>query len=242
MRRDAAVVRDSCLVPVRRHLPAPPATERAAEWRVEQLNILFSAIVTLCTLGSALLTVLLLAETKRMREVQTEPKVDVTYRVREEWIAHLDIAVKNIGLAPAYDVRFRAEALTDDPDTHDLLRELNEIGFFRIGLNYLSAGQQAVSFFTNVSENHNGKLASRFSIAVSYSGESKRRYEDTYIIDLRELVGLRRIGEPPLYSMAKSLEAMQEDLHGWVGVEHAGTRARSGGAAGAGSGGGRRSS
>lgn len=193
---------------------------------MDSVTLLFSGIVTLCTLGSALLTVFLLAETRRMRQVQTEPKVDVTYRVREEWIAHLDIVVKNIGLAPAHDVRFRAEPLTDDPDTHELLRELNEIGFFRIGLNYLSAGQQATSFFTNVSENHNGKLGSSFAITVGYRSDAGRRYEDTYVINLAELIGLRRVGEPPLYSMAKSLESLREDLHEWMGHEPAGTGGR----------------
>ena len=90
-------------------------------------------------------------------------------------------------------MRFRAEAVTDDPDTHDLLRELNEIGFFRIGLNYLSPGQHAVSFFTNVSENHNGKLASRFKIHVFYKSDTGRAYKDEYLIDLGELEGLRRV-------------------------------------------------
>jgi hypothetical protein len=194
---------------------------------MDSMNLLFSGIVTACTLVSALLTVFLFTETRRMREVQTEPTVDVTYRVREEWIAHLDIVVKNIGLAPAHDVRFTAVAVTDDPDTHDLLRELTEIGFFRIGLNYLSPGQQATSFFTNVSENHNGKLGSRFKITVTYRNEGGKRYTDDYLIDLAELVGLRRVGEPPLYSMAKSLEALHADLSEWMGHEPAAAGGRS---------------
>lgn len=193
---------------------------------MDSITLLFSAIVTLCTFGSALLTVFLLTETRRMREVQTEPKVDFTYRVREEWIAHLDIVVKNIGLAPAYDVRFRAEPVTDDPDTRNLLRELTEIGFIHTGLNYLSPGQQASSFFTNLSENHNSKLGSRFKVVVSYRGDSGRRYRGEYIIDLAELVGLRRVGEPPLHSMAKSLEGLHLNVRELLGPDHVASRPR----------------
>jgi hypothetical protein len=48
---------------------------------------------------------------------------------------------------------------------------------------------------------------------VRYSSDEGRTFEDRYCIDLSELIGLRRIGEPPLYKMAKSLEALQADFH-----------------------------
>jgi len=177
------------------------------------LTFFSSAAVTLSALASAFLTVLLLRETRKMRKAQTEPKVDVTYRVREEWIAHVDILVRNIGLGGAYDVRFQAAPVTDDEQTHALIRELAEINFVRAGLHYLSPGQQAISFFTNVSENHSNKLHSAFNITVRYASDEGRTFEDRYCIDLSELIGLRRIGEPPLYKMAKSLEALQADFH-----------------------------
>lgn len=181
------------------------------------LTFFSSAAVTLSALASAFLTVLLLRETRKMRKAQTEPKVDVTYRVREEWIAHVDIVVRNIGLGGAHDVRFQAAPVTDDPQTHALIRELAEINFVRAGLHYLSPGQQAISFFTNVSENHNSKLHSAFNITVRYASDEGRTFEDRYCIDLSELIGLRRIGEPPLYKMAKTLEALQADLHESLG-------------------------
>jgi len=177
------------------------------------LTLISSAVVTLSALVSSLLTVLLLREERKMRKAQTEPKVDVTYRVREEWIAHVDIVVRNIGLGGAYDVRFQAAPVTDDEQTHALIRELAEINFIRAGLHYLSPGQQAISFFTNVSENHNSKLHSAFNITVRYASNEGRTFEDHYCIDLSELIGLRRIGEPPLHKMAKSLEALQSDFH-----------------------------
>jgi len=189
---------------------------------MDHVTLLFSGIVTLCTLGSALLTVFLLAETRRMRLVQTEPKIDVTYQVREEWIAHLDILVQNIGLGPAHDVRFDVKPFTEDESTHAVVAELMSIGFIHSGLNYLSPGQRTSSFFTNVSENAQMKLNACFQVKVSYRADSGRRYEDRYRIDLSELKGLRRVGEPPLYRMAKALEELRLDLAG----EPAGARRR----------------
>jgi hypothetical protein len=186
---------------------------------MDSVTLLFSGIVTLCTLGSALLTVFLLNETRRMREVQTEPRVDVTYRVREEWIAHLDIVIKNIGLGSAHDVRFQVEPVTESPETIELLRELTEIGFIRVGLSYLSPGQTAASFFTNVSANAHGKLSSKLRIVTSYRGDSGKRYSDVYHIDLSELAGLRRVGDPPLHSMAKSLDALHRDVRDLLEIE-----------------------
>src|SRR5437867_6851773 len=175
-------------------------------------TLIFSAIVTLSTVVYAVLTALLVRETRRMRQVQTEPRIDITHKVREEWIGHVEVVVANIGLGPAYDVRFRAEAVTDDAETRELIRELMEINFVRSGLHYLSPGQRASSFLTNLSENPRW-LRSAFRVTATYASAEGKRYKDEYLIDLSEFVGLRRVGEPPLHKMAKAIEALQVDVH-----------------------------
>jgi hypothetical protein len=179
----------------------------------DDVALWFSALVTISTVISSGLTVFLLRETVRMREAQTEPKIDVSYAVREEWIAHVDIVVRNIGMGGAYDVQFHAEPITDDDGTRDLIRELATINFIRSGLKYLSPGQQTHSFFTNVSEDHHRKLNCAFRVTVRYRSGQGKSYEDEYCIALSELIGLRRVGEPPLHRMANSLEAMRDDVH-----------------------------
>jgi hypothetical protein len=165
----------------------------------------------------AVLTVLLLRETRRMRQAQTDPKIDISYEVREEFIAHVDIVVRNIGLGGGYDLRFEAEPVTADDETRTLLAELFKINFVRSGMRYLSPGQQARSFFTNVSEDYRRKLNSAFKVVVRYRNDQGREFSDEYCIDFSELIGLRRVGEPPLHKMAKSLEALQDDVHALAG-------------------------
>jgi len=190
----------------------------------ESVAVLFSTLVTVSTVISAALTLFLLRETRRMRHAATEPKIDVSYVVREEWIAHVDLVVRNIGVGGAYDIRFAASPVTDDAPTRDLLRELAAINFMHAGLHYLSPNQHARSYFTNVSEDHRRKLNSAFRVKVTYASGEGRRYDDEYCIDFSELIGLRRIGEPPLHRLAKTLESLQEDVHVLAarGKSHAG--------------------
>ena len=47
------------------------------------LTVIFTAVVTISTLVYAVLTAVLVSETKKMREVQTEPKVKITLRPLE---------------------------------------------------------------------------------------------------------------------------------------------------------------
>jgi len=70
------------------------------------LNLLFALVVAVATAVYAWLTAKLVSETRRLREVQTEPHIEVFYRPRDEWISLLDVVARNIGNGPAYDVRF----------------------------------------------------------------------------------------------------------------------------------------
>jgi len=179
----------------------------------ESVGMLFSAIVTFSTLIGAALTVLLLRETRRMRQAQTDPKIDVSYEVREEFIAHVDIVVRNIGLGGAYDIRFEVAPVTENDETRGLVYELLQINLIRSGMRYLSPGQNARSFFTNVSEDYRRKLNCAFKVTAHYHNDQGRSFVDEYCIDFSELIGLRRVGEPPLHKMAKSLESLQDDVH-----------------------------
>lgn len=181
-------------------------------------SIIFSGIVTLSTVVYAALTVFLVRETRRMRKVQTEPRIDVTVRVREEWIGHIDIVIANIGLGPAYGLHFQADPVTDDRDTQLLMEELLQINLVRSGLHYLSPGQQATSFLTNLTENP-AFIRCAFQVTATYKNAVGRKYKHEYRIDFSEFIGLRRVGEPPLHKLAKTLEALQTDVHKLVAHE-----------------------
>lgn len=177
------------------------------------LSAIFSGVVTVATVIYAWLTAKLVNETRRMREAQTEPSLQVVYRNREEWINLLDVAVRNIGLGPAYAITFEMHAELKDGDTNDLADSLGKLGCFDKGLAYLGPSQEFTSFWTNLMDGHASKLDTRVFIHCRYRSATGVRYENQCVLDLSELKGISRIGEPPLLKIAKQLESIGKDLN-----------------------------
>ena len=171
--------------------------------------VVFSAIVAIATIVYAILTWELVSETKKMRESQTEPKVSVTIQPREEWINFIDMVIQNIGLGPAYNIKF--EVSPDFEYTKGGF--LSNLGFIKNGLGYLSPNQKLQFFLTSLSENFEVKTKKPFKIKVTYQNSLGKKYEDVYIIDFSQLIGLSQLGEPPLYKIAKNIDDIRKDIH-----------------------------
>lgn len=126
--------------------------------------VMFSAVVAIATIVYAILTWKLVSETTKMREAQTEPKVSVTIHPREEWINFIDMVIQNIGLGPAYDIKFKI-----NPDfEYAKGRFLSELGFMKNGLRYLAPNQKLQFFLTSMIENFEEKTKKLFEIRVTY--------------------------------------------------------------------------
>lgn len=170
-------------------------------------TILFSGVVALATVVYALLTWKLVSETKEMREVQTEPRISVIFQPREEWINFIDLVIKNIGLGPAYNMKFEINPDFEFRNGH-FLSQLN----FMKGIKYLAPNQKMQFFLTSLVENFEEKTKKPFNIKVTYDNKVGESYTETFTIDFSELVGLGQLGEPPLHKIAKNLEKIQQDI------------------------------
>ena len=171
--------------------------------------VIFSAIVAIATTVYAILTWKLTSETRKMREAQTEPRVSVTIQPIEEWINFIDMVIQNIGLGPAYNIKFKVE-----PDFEYAKRKfLSELGFMKNGLRYLAPNQKLQFFLTSMIENFEEKTKNPFEIRVTYQNSVGKKYEDTYMIDFSQLIGLNQLGKPSLYKIAKNIEKIQQDIH-----------------------------
>lgn len=175
------------------------------------LSTIFSGIVMLATVIYAILTASLVTETRRMREVQTEPRMEVTASPREEFVNIITLRVKNIGLGPAYGLRFvlRGEAQTSGEN--ELIKDFSRSQFLSKGLRYLGPGQELQSGFTQMTNNFEEKIKARLAVEVTYSSASGKSYADTVPIHLDEFEGYGSIGTPHLYSIAKSLEKIERN-------------------------------
>jgi len=114
--------------------------------------------VSIATAVYAILTWKLVSETRKMREVQTEPKIFVTIQPREEWINFIDLVIQNTGLGPAYNIKFEV-----NPDFEYVKGKfLSELGFVKNGLKCLAPNQKLQFFLTSMIENPEEKLKKSF--------------------------------------------------------------------------------
>ena len=170
--------------------------------------LVFSGIVAFSTLVYAFLTWRLVSETKRLRMVQTEPMVSVTYHPREEWINFIDFRIKNVGAGPALDIKFEVE-----PDFEYVRdKRLSELNLFQHGLKYLGPGDERRFFLTSLTENGDEKVEKPFEVKVTYLGTIGGKKTDRYVIDFSELEGILQLGKPPLYEIADSVKDLARRL------------------------------
>ena len=176
-------------------------------------NVAFSGVVAVATVVYAVLTARLVRETERMRAAATEPALEVIYRSRDEAMALLDMVVKNIGSGPAHGIKFNISASPAGIGADELLRPLNDAKAMNSGINVLMPGQEFAFFWTDVRKNFDAKLQTIVKVESMSRGSSGVQYRREHLIDLSELKGAARLGTPPLLSIARSLEKLQNDVH-----------------------------
>ena len=131
------------------------------------LTILFSGIVTFATVIYAGLTWALVKETRMMREVQTEPKLQVSVNSFDFAVHIVRLNIRNIGLGPALDVVFNPRVLSGGVSAEKLLSEFTDVNFFSVGLKHFGPGQERVSGYTELTQDHDGKIASILTLDVT---------------------------------------------------------------------------
>ncbi|MBZ0168551.1 hypothetical protein MELA_02682 [Candidatus Methylomirabilis lanthanidiphila] len=177
------------------------------------LTEVFSAAVALSTVVYAALTSKLVAETRKMRQAQTEPNVEVVVRPREEWINHVHVYVRNIGLGPAYEITFNTQVERGGKGAHTLIDDFTKAHFFKTGLSYLGPGQEVTSNLSQMTERFDEKIQSVLIFDVMYRSATHQAFQKRFRIDFSEFKGRTQIGRPLLYAIAQHLEKIQQDFH-----------------------------
>lgn len=176
------------------------------------IMVIFAAVVTVSIAVYAILAWGLISETRRLREAQIEPKIEITLNPADFAADAFRLNVKNAGTGPARDVRFSSITISGCKEAERLLEELGKAGFIKAGLNYLSPGNEQHSEYARITKDFDSEAAPVLSCDVEYESVTGRRYKDRLTVDMSELRGIDRQGRPDLYAIAKSLEAIQNDL------------------------------
>jgi hypothetical protein len=156
----------------------------------------------------AYLTWRMVNETKRMREIQSEPNISIYFKSKEEYIGLIDLVIKNIGLGPAFNIDFKVNPDFKYTDN----KNISELNLFKNGLNHLAPNQEIIFFLNSLPIILEQKLPLSFDITVNYENVMKKKFQNTYNIDLLEIMGLRRAGEPPLKKISDQLEKINNEI------------------------------
>ena len=176
------------------------------------LTVVFTAVVTISTVVYAVLTAVLVSETKKMRQVQTEPKIEITLRPFEFAINIVKLHIKNIGLGPAENLKFNSSVLSGGEGAQKLLAEFTETNFFKTGLKYFGPGQEIYSHYSQMTQDHDQKIKSVLLFEMEYQSVTGLKYKEKTIIDMSEMKGIYQLGKPNLYTISQSLEKMQKNI------------------------------
>ena len=176
------------------------------------LSVVFTAVVTISTVVYAVLTAVLVLETKKMREVQTEPRIEITLRPLESAINIVRLHIKNIGLGPAENLKFHFSVISGGEGAEKLLAEFTESNFFKTGLKYFGPGQEIYSHYSQMTQDHDQKIQSVLLFEMEYQGVTRSKYKEKTIIDMSEMKGSYQLGKPNLYAISLSLEKIQKDI------------------------------
>lgn len=176
------------------------------------LTVLFTAVVAVSTVIYALLTWSLVSETKRMREVQTEPRVEITLKSLDFAINIVRLEIRNIGLGPAINVKFISEIISGGNGAIKLLEEFNKANFLKIGLKYFGPSHVLYSGYTQITKDYDAKIASVLSYNVEYESVTGKKYKDKITIDVSEHKGMTQLGKPNLYAISQSIDVIQKEF------------------------------
>jgi hypothetical protein len=176
------------------------------------VNLLFSFVVAGATVFYALLTRALVSETRRMREVQTEPVISISIEPSEHGLNFLNLTIQNVGQGAARSIKLRAE-----PSFQRARGQfLGDLGLFKHGIKYLAPGQRITFFLTSVLDDVHGPAGDlsrlNFTVEVSYDSALGEHYAEAFPIHFESLEGLNTIGTPALISIADELKKIEREI------------------------------
>lgn len=185
------------------------------QWLIDNKDLatlLFTAVVALSTVVYAVLTALLVFETRQMRKAQTEPRLSAYFEPIEEYVNFGHLYIKNIGLGPAFDISISIKSSGSKEGSEYLINDFGKTKFMEKGINYLAPNQMLRSGYTSMVENYNEKIKSILLVTLDYRSADRKKHKELFTIDFSEIEGYGSLGKPHLYSIAQSLEKIQKDV------------------------------
>ena len=173
------------------------------------ITLVFSGLVTLSTIVYAILTWMLVGETKTLRKSETEPALAVYLNVSDRWINALDIIVENCGKGMAKEIRWEFSPTLDNINKENL--GIRHVRLFE-NLPQLAPSQKIKCFFGLASELFADPVLPIIEVKAFYKSDNNEEIVSSFLLDASQFYGIRSLGEDPVESSAKSIKKISEAL------------------------------
>ena len=180
------------------------------------LMVVFTGVVALSTVVYAVLTWRLVAETRRMREFQTEPRVSIRVETDHTGLLGYELVIQNEGQGVAKNVRFEFEG---DPSyfrnswVNRRPPAIDELPIIKNGLDYLDPNQTYRFPLGTVSSKEYERAAETpWVFRTHYENLYGKPRTDTYTVDFSQFMGTF-FESNHLKEIAEHMKVVRGDLH-----------------------------
>lgn len=175
---------------------------------LQWINASLTAVLVIVTTIYVYLTWRLVRENIALRESASRPTLGVALSLHDAHINIINLCIENVGGGPAHDIQLRTSSSFTVSGCH----QLSDIGPFRKGITYLGPHQRFEFFLANAIGNFDQLREQSIEIHAEYSDQLRKTYKNTFKIDFGELEGITRLGTPPLFTIAESIQNLQKDF------------------------------
>lgn len=163
----------------------------------ETLQLLFSGVVSISTIVYSVLTWKLVSETRKMREFQITPDINIYFERSEADASFTHIVFKNSGQGYAQHIKF--EILKNFEHYDNDVWNLKNKGIIQNGIDRLYSNQSFKYYFTDLSQNNKEKISDNMEIRTTYYDLNEKKYSKIVTLSLLELSGIGILNPPDNY-------------------------------------------
>lgn len=133
----------------------------------------------------------LVEETRKMREIQTEPIIYAYIEPKDDLNDIMDMFIKNIGLGLARDIKFNVSDFRYDKN--QLLKDVSPI---KDGIKYLAPNQKVQIFSVQTFQiyDFNPKDLDQININIVYEDSSGKKKEENIQLHISTIKNVQRLG------------------------------------------------
>jgi hypothetical protein len=172
----------------------------------ETYTLLLYIGIVILTSVYAYFTYKLFSETRKMREIQINPKLSIYLSSEQRVLKMKNLVIANIGLGPAYNIKFK---LSPDFTLFDG-KLLSEIHLIKTGIPYMAPNYKYEFLLTDV--NYQKYADNCFTIEVNYQNSLKETLLDVFLMDFSLWKNLTMVNPKGLADVVVELQNIKASI------------------------------